>query len=91
MKARTITFTQSVRCSPKVTGWRDKLRLDDRDFEGGSIEVQVKERVVVIRNPATDPQTSEPLETMVPMDRVVCWEPLSDKQAEAYGKKTEAA
>jgi hypothetical protein len=93
MRARTISFTHEVRTGPTVSDRKNRLRLDDKGFAGGTIDVDITKRVVKLWNPAIDPTTREPVEVGIPIERVVDWEPLSEAQAELFypKKKPEVA
>jgi hypothetical protein len=96
MRARAIKFTESVRTGPEARDWMPGLDVLDAHFaagvkgeEGyriGHIDVYLDagplgSRYVRLWSPRIDRQTGAPLEVLVPMERVVSWEPLSAELA----------
>jgi hypothetical protein len=82
--ASEIEFVHNVRATKDTTGRRTKVRLDDRDFAGGTIRVYPKLRMVTIYNPTPDDMTREPITDRIPFENVAHYEVLTAKQAFHY-------
>jgi hypothetical protein len=97
--ARSITFTHGQRVDPRQGWRPESLDVTDGNFadgvkgednyKTGRIEVYLGDgpdggsRYVRVWNPRTDQQTGKPMQVLVPLERVVAWEPLHEDMAAA--------
>ena len=77
-------FFENARVSWHTRGLRDRVRLDDADFSGGTIIAYPGQRMLVIYNPARSDVTREPLTARISFDNVRYYQPLSPAQTFQY-------